>query len=56
MKRTALITGGSRGIGRVTAMRLLLDGWTVAFTYSQSKDAALAFEQESKGNAAASAS
>ena len=53
MKRTALITGGSRGIGRVTAMRLLLDGWTVAFTYSQSKDAALAFEQESKGNAAA---
>jgi 3-oxoacyl-[acyl-carrier protein] reductase len=53
MKRTALITGGARGIGRVTAMRLLLDGWTVAFTYSQSKDAALAFEAESKGNAAA---
>lgn len=53
MKRTALITGGSRGIGRVTAMRLLLDGWTVAFTYGQSKDAALAFEQESKGNAVA---
>jgi 3-oxoacyl-[acyl-carrier protein] reductase len=53
MKRTALITGGSRGIGRVTAMRLLLDGWTVAFTYSQSKEAALAFETESKGNAAA---
>jgi NAD(P)-dependent dehydrogenase (short-subunit alcohol dehydrogenase family) len=53
MKRTVLITGGARGIGRVTAMRLLLDGWTVAFTYSQSKDAALAFEEESKGNAAA---
>ncbi|HEV7766215.1 MAG TPA: 3-oxoacyl-ACP reductase FabG [Thermoanaerobaculia bacterium] len=53
MKKTVLITGGSRGIGRVTAMRLLLDGWTVAFTYSQSKDAALAFETESKGNAAA---
>lgn len=53
MKRTALITGGARGIGRVTAMRLLVDGWTVAFTYSQSKEAALAFEQESKGNAAA---
>src|SRR5688572_32154574 len=51
--KTVLITGGARGIGRVTAMRLLLDGWTVAFTYSQSKDAALAFEQESKGNAAA---
>jgi 3-oxoacyl-[acyl-carrier protein] reductase len=53
VKRTALITGGARGIGRVTAMRLLLDGWTVAFTYSQSKEAALAFEQESKGNALA---
>jgi 3-oxoacyl-[acyl-carrier protein] reductase len=34
-------------------MRLLLDGWTVAFTYSRSKDAALAFEAESKGGAAA---
>jgi 3-oxoacyl-[acyl-carrier protein] reductase len=53
MKKTVLITGGARGIGRVTAMRMLLDGWTVAFTYSQSKDAALAFETESKGNAAA---
>jgi 3-oxoacyl-[acyl-carrier protein] reductase len=53
MKRTVLITGGARGIGRVTAMRMLLDGWTVAFTYSQSKEAAVAFEAESKGNAAA---
>jgi NAD(P)-dependent dehydrogenase (short-subunit alcohol dehydrogenase family) len=53
MKRVALITGGSRGIGRVTAMRLLLDGWSVAFTYSRSKDAALAFEAESKSNAMA---
>jgi 3-oxoacyl-[acyl-carrier protein] reductase len=32
-------------------MRLLLDGWTVAFTYSRSKEAALAFETESKGEA-----
>jgi NAD(P)-dependent dehydrogenase (short-subunit alcohol dehydrogenase family) len=53
MDKVALITGGSRGIGRVTAMRLLLDGWKVAFTYGQSKDAALAFESESKGNAIA---
>ena len=43
---TALITGGSRGIGRVTAMRLLAEGWAVAFTYSQSIDAALQFERD----------
>ena len=51
MERVALITGGSRGIGRVTAMRLLLDGWTVAFTWTTSHDAASAFEAESKGKA-----
>jgi len=53
MNKTVLITGGARGIGRVTAMRMLLDGWTVAFTYSQSREAALAFEVQSKGSAAA---
>jgi 3-oxoacyl-[acyl-carrier protein] reductase len=53
MNKVVLITGGSRGIGRVTAMRLLLDGWSVAFTYSRSKEAALAFETESKGLAVA---
>lgn len=43
MPKTVLITGGSRGIGRVTAMRLLADGYTVAFTYTQSKAAAQEF-------------
>ena len=46
MSPTCLITGGSRGIGRVTAMRLLTEGWAVAFTYSQSIDAALQFERD----------
>src|SRR5438034_1248594 len=46
--KTVLITGGSRGIGRVTAMRLLSDGWAVAFTYSQSKEAAVAFQEEAR--------
>lgn len=46
MRKTAFITGGSRGIGRVTAMRLLADGYSVAFTYRGSADAAKAFEEE----------
>jgi 3-oxoacyl-[acyl-carrier protein] reductase len=43
MAKTVLITGGARGIGRVTAMRLLADGYTVAFTYTTSKEAAAEF-------------
>src|SRR6185369_17691527 len=43
MAKTALITGGARGIGRVTAMRLMMDGYSVAFTYTTSKDAAREF-------------
>lgn len=34
-------------------MHLLIEGWAVAFTYSKSRDAALAFETESKGGAVA---
>lgn len=34
-------------------MRLLADGWQVAFTYGKSQEAALAFAAESKGRAAA---
>ena len=52
MPRTALISGGARGIGRVTAMRLLLDGWNVAITYKSSKDAAQAFEREANSGLA----
>jgi len=41
--KTILITGGSRGIGRVTAMHLLLEGYNVAFTYNSSTQAAEEF-------------
>ena len=52
MPRTALISGGARGIGRVTAMRLLLDGWNVAITYNTSKDAAESFQREANSGLA----
>jgi 3-oxoacyl-[acyl-carrier protein] reductase len=36
--KTALITGGARGIGRAVVERLARDGWNVAFTYVTSTD------------------
>jgi 3-oxoacyl-[acyl-carrier protein] reductase len=44
--KTALITGGARGIGRVTAMRLLADDYNVAFTYRSSREVADSFVNE----------
>ncbi|MFF5078221.1 SDR family NAD(P)-dependent oxidoreductase [Actinoplanes sp. NPDC000266] len=38
--KTALVTGGSRGIGRSIAERLAKEGATVALTYNASKDGA----------------
>ena len=52
--KTALVTGGSRGIGRSIAERLAKEGATVALTYNASKagaDEAVAAIEKSGGNA-----
>lgn len=49
MNKTVLISGGSRGIGRATAILMAQKGWQTAFTYRAGEDAAsetkLAIEQ-----------
>ena len=40
MNKVALVTGGSRGIGRGAALRLAQDGMDVAFTYQKNTEAA----------------
>lgn len=42
----ALVTGGSRGIGRATVLRLARDGYDVAFCYASRADAAAALAKE----------
>lgn len=44
--KTAIITGGSRGIGKGIAMVFAQQGANVAFTYSSSVEAAIALEKE----------
>lgn len=40
----ALVTGGTRGIGRAIVETLLTDGWTIAFTYRTGEAEARAIE------------
>ena len=46
--KTAIITGGTRGIGRACCIEFAQAGANVVFTFSKSKDAAIALEAEIK--------
>jgi 3-oxoacyl-[acyl-carrier protein] reductase len=49
----ALLTGGSRGIGRAVVEALLAEGWTVAFTYRRDEQLAREVAAASGGRARA---
>lgn len=46
MGRVALVTGGTRGIGRAISVALNAEGYTVAASYAGNDDAANAFKDE----------
>jgi len=45
-KRVAIVTGGTRGIGRAISQKLIEDGYKVVAIYNGNKEAAKAFETE----------
>jgi 3-oxoacyl-[acyl-carrier protein] reductase len=49
MTRVALVTGGSRGIGRAVVLRLAQDGYDVSFCYTSQPEAARKLEAAAVG-------
>lgn len=54
MRKCALVTGSSRGIGRAVAIQLAQEGWPICINYIQHKDAAeeLVRQLRSEGHSA----
>jgi 3-oxoacyl-[acyl-carrier protein] reductase len=48
IKKQAIITGGTRGIGRAICIELAKNGYDIAFTYRSSQDEAKKLEEELK--------
>lgn len=46
MRKTVLITGGSRGIGAACVMKFAQEGWNVVFTYNTNAEAAEGVRRE----------
>jgi 3-oxoacyl-[acyl-carrier protein] reductase len=51
--KTAIVTGGSRGLGKAMVEALVKRGCKVAFTYKSGKEAALCLQEQVKGRTAA---
>ncbi len=49
MQKTAIVTGGSRGIGRATALLLAAHGWNVVVNYANNRDEAASVVAEIVG-------